>query len=410
MFKLLKRLFHTCTVFLMVMPLVSCGGGGSGTAGTTGTLSIGLTDAPAGYDAIYVTIEEISVHHEVTGWETILTLIPVQTLNLLDLVGGDIHDLGVAELKAGHYNQMRLKLSTEHDDAQNIREELHKYANYLIFEGERAQIELKVPSGLQTGIKLVNGFDIIASGSTELFLDFDALRSVVQAGNSEQWLLKPTIKVLETLTNSVSGTVMGPGVDAPLVGASISAQLYDSGAGEVTGGVAGTFSEEGGAYFMYLPVNRTNSPYNIVAMMTVYEPEIVVYEPQCQELVSTDTANYTNVNFTSLTPADTTGTLTGSVTGLAASTDSATFSIRQVHTSCGMIEVASSSVVNTISSDPLDLIYFEPITLPVLPVGEEYEVVVSASVEGVTTQVFDVEVADGGDAVLDVDFTPPPAP
>ena len=130
MFKLLKRLFYTCTVFLMVMPLVSCCGGGSGTAGTTGTLSIGLTDAPAGYDAIYVTIEEISVHHEVTGWETILTLIPVQTLNLLDLVGGDIHDLGVAELKAGHYNQMRLKLSTEHDDAQNIREELHKYAKY----------------------------------------------------------------------------------------------------------------------------------------------------------------------------------------------------------------------------------------------------------------------------------------
>ena len=55
--------------------------------------------------------------------------------------------------------------------------------------------ELKVPSGSQSGYKIVGGFDINANSTTELILDFDANRSVVVAGNSGQWLLKPTVKV-----------------------------------------------------------------------------------------------------------------------------------------------------------------------------------------------------------------------
>ena len=65
-----------------------------------------------------------------------------------------------------------------------------------------------------------------------------------------------------------------------------------------------------------------------------------------------------------------------------------------------MIEVASVGIENTV--DPADIKYSAPITLP----EGTYEVVVSS--EGEITQVFDVEVTDGADAVLDVDFTPAP--
>ena len=70
------------------------------------------------------------------------------------------------------------------------------------------EIFLKVPSGGNTGIKIVGGFDIENSKSTDIILDFDAHKSVHAhpAGKSGKWILRPSIKVVET-TNSVSGMV-----------------------------------------------------------------------------------------------------------------------------------------------------------------------------------------------------------
>ncbi|MDL1978816.1 MAG: DUF4382 domain-containing protein, partial [Deltaproteobacteria bacterium] len=54
-----------------------------------------------------------------------------------------------------------------------------------------------------SGIKILHGFDINKGQTTELILDFDASRSIVKAGSSGKWLLKPTIKVLDTEEYSV---------------------------------------------------------------------------------------------------------------------------------------------------------------------------------------------------------------
>ena len=61
--------------------------------------------------------------------------------------------------------------------------------NYVILEDDSVH-ELKVPSGYQSGVKIVKGFTINENGTTEIILDFDAMSSVVEAGNSGQWLLK----------------------------------------------------------------------------------------------------------------------------------------------------------------------------------------------------------------------------
>ena len=389
--------------FLLGIALVSCSGGGSGMVGNTGdtnsgnsgigggnigTLSLGLTDGPPPrdtYEAIYVTIKEIRVNHEDKGWETLngpdLNL--PQTFNLLELVNGIIADLGAVELEAGHYNQMRLMLGTEPVGEQ------HDYPNYLILKGDDEQIPLKVPSGYQTGIKLVKGFDIEHKGSTELILDFDALKSIVKAGKSGKYLLKPTIKVIESVTYSVEGYVEENG-ETQLEGANVSAQAYDPEAGdpkdEVTEAARAT-SNQNGYYFMYLPILKR--VLNIVATMDGYLPE-------CQMLDSSETGIMGYVRDFTLIPADATGTLTGSVRGLAGNDDSATFSIRKWDDTCdSMIEVASRSVINT-TAEPAD--YFDPITLPV----GTYEVIVSA--EGEVTQVWTIEVAAETETVLDVFF------
>jgi hypothetical protein len=404
--KLVNLITSVALFLLLGIGLVSCSGGGSGTVGSSGdsgigggnigTLILGLTDGPPPkntYDAIYVTIKEISVKHEdKEGWDRLTgpELDLPKTFNLLDLVNGVIADLGVVELEAGHYNQMRLLLGTEPDEEENILGEAHDYANYLILEGDDEQIPLKVPSGYQTGIKLVNGFDIEVEGSTELVLDFDANKSIVKAGKSGKWLLKPTIKMIESVTYSVEGFVED-NEDNRLAEADVSAQIYDSAAldpkDEITV-AASAKSNDNGYYFMYLSLYQEK--YNIVATKDGYLPACKVLDSD--GLI----AGY--IRHFNLTPAAATGTFTGSARGLESPEDTALFSIRQVDASCGMIEVASRSAVNT-TAEPAD--YFDPITLPV----GTYEVVVSA--EGEETQVWSIEVTADTETVLDVFYSAP---
>jgi hypothetical protein len=392
----INRQILACLIILTAVLLVSCSGGGS--AGRLGTLELSLIDSPSPYQAIYVTINQVRVHHEIDGWKTLsdLNLDLPRTINLLDLVNGAMSYLGSAELAAGHYNQMRLIL--EHSEGtppsgdSNILGNPHPFYNYLI-DSEDNEIFLKVPSGGNTGIKLVNGFDIEFSGATELVLDFDALKSVVQAGNSGKWLLKPTIKVVETVTNSVSGMVVDADNDSGLEGAVVSAQKYSPDPPDAADRVvteAGTVSDEQGNYFMYLPLlSPTDDPYNIIVAMTGYAPA-------CQQLSSNQTGGYTaDFALTALNEGQT-GTLSASVNGLTTENDSALFSIRQTHSECGVIEVASVSVANTI--DLLVPITSDPITLP----AGTYQAVVSA--EGWETKVIDVEVNAGQDYLIDVEF------
>ena len=384
MFNLFNRLVCACAIFLMVVPLVSCDGGGSG--GGTGTLVLGLTDATTDdYQAIYVTIAEVQVNKaaegeedEGAGWQTILT--PDTTYNLLELVNGVIETLGIAELAAGKYNQMRLILADQPDDSLNILGESHPFANYLI-DSEDNYKELKVPSGFQTGIKIVKGFTIYGNQATEITLDFDAMKSVVQAGKSGKYLLKPTIKVLETIVNSVAGAV-DDGID-PLAGALVSAQVYDPVATDARDEVStesSTVTSENGAYVLYLAPGT----YNIVAVQAGYEPG-------CTETVATGFEEYT-ANF-SLDLAAALGTVAGTINGLVEpEEDFATLSFRKTQ-NCenGQVTIEVKSV-NVGEGGTYNV---------TLPAGN-YQLVVSAEEE--TTQVFAIAVTEGIETVQDINF------
>ena len=69
-----------------------------------------------------------------------------------------------------------------------------------------AEIALTTPSAVQSGIKLINEFDVAPGQLVDLVLDFDACKSVVTRGNGS-YLLKPVIKVIPTVLNGISGFV-----------------------------------------------------------------------------------------------------------------------------------------------------------------------------------------------------------
>lgn len=270
--KNLRRLCIYLLCMTAVIFLASCGGGGSSVDGQ-GTLSTSLTDSSSEeYQAVYVTIDRVDVHLEDNNsWETVAT--PGKTYNLLELVNGVVENLGEVLLDTGHYTQMRLIIGETADQGTNIFDALHNYANYII-DKDGAPFELKVPSGSQTGLKIVNGFDINDNQTTELILDFDALRSVVKAGSSGNYLLKPTVKVLTTTDYAiVDGTVTETESDPllPLDQVFVTAQTTAPEEVDIKDQVvlqSGTLTTEAGEYALFLEPGD----YNLVAIRTGYSP------------------------------------------------------------------------------------------------------------------------------------------
>ena len=198
--------------------VAGCGGSG-GNGGGTGTLGVSLTDAPAcGFDAVNVTVVKARVHQSGSasesagGWSEI-TLDPPRKINLLDLTNGVAESLGQTTLPAGHYTQVRLVL-----EANNANNGSNPPNNSVVLSGTGEEIALFTPSAVQSGIKLINEFDVAPGQRVDLMLDFDACKSVVTRGNGS-YLLKPVIKVIPMTLNGINGFV-----DASLSNVMVSAQ------------------------------------------------------------------------------------------------------------------------------------------------------------------------------------------
>ncbi|NDP38428.1 MAG: DUF4382 domain-containing protein [Rhodoferax sp.] len=210
---------------VLIAGLAACGGGGSASTDSSGRLSLALTDAPAcGYDAVNVTIEKVRIHQNGNasdtdgGWSEIV-LSPALRVDLLKLQNGDLAELGELTLPTGSYNQMRLVL------ADNAGANVLANSVVLTSDPTKAELALKTPSGQQSGVKAKQFSLTIAPNQLANFvIDFDACKSVVVAGNSGQYLLKPQLSVLPRYISGVTGFV-----DAGLANGFASVSLQQNG-------------------------------------------------------------------------------------------------------------------------------------------------------------------------------------
>jgi len=181
----MKRMYANW-IAAIVVTLGVAGCGGSGSAGS-GTLNVGLTDAPGDFDAVYVTIDRIAVHRADESNESNASWITVADVNgtfdLLKLQHGTTEDLGVSTIPAAKYTQMRLYLSDESNDSS-----MYPYGNFVVING--MAYELTVPSMV---IKENNNFVMAGDGNMTMTIDFDANSSVHQADG--KWVLKPVLHV-----------------------------------------------------------------------------------------------------------------------------------------------------------------------------------------------------------------------
>lgn len=184
----------TLTLLMFLINFASCEKDATEPSPENGYIVVHLTDAPANFDAVNITFSEISAHID-SEWVTI-HLKADSTVNLLDWTNGKSIILGQAEIPAGHYTQVRLKI---------------KAAEIVV---DNKTFPLDVPSGAQSGLKFGLNFTINPGSTYELVLDFDVNKSIVTTGPKKDpngYKLKPHIRVIsKAVSGSISGTVTNP--------------------------------------------------------------------------------------------------------------------------------------------------------------------------------------------------------
>ncbi|HLG22802.1 MAG TPA: DUF4382 domain-containing protein [Candidatus Manganitrophaceae bacterium] len=196
----MKRNHLKFFAFVFLALLSGCGGGNG--SGGTGRVKVSLTDAVAcGFDEVNVTVSQVRIHQsasaseQMSGWHDI-DISPPRKINLAALTNGVLEELGMAVLPAGHYTQLRLVLLPNSPGGA---------MNNSVTPTGGVETEMKTPSAVQSGLKLIHEFDVAANELVDLVLDFDACKSVVQKGNGS-YGLKPVISVIPTV---VSGAISG---------------------------------------------------------------------------------------------------------------------------------------------------------------------------------------------------------
>ena len=156
-------------------------------------MNIYLTDAPAQYKAVWIDIQQVMVKrsddNSDNGWTAVPLLRPGR-YNLLELRNGRDTLLGGVDLPAGKVPQIRLILGNN---------------NQVVLQ-DGTVADLKTPSAQESGLKLKLDANLTPGIPYELVLDFDAARSIVKAGNSGQYILKPVIR---TFARAAGGAIQG---------------------------------------------------------------------------------------------------------------------------------------------------------------------------------------------------------
>lgn len=158
-----------------------------------------LVDAPADYDEIWIEVlalrvkadyQDSEMNDDDNSWNEII-FEGSRYVNLLDLTGGNSLLLGTEDFPSGEIDQIRLILGED---------------NYLIRDGDR--FELKTPSAQQSGLKIKVNQTVEAGNTYNLVIDFDAAKSIVEAGNSGNIILKPVLRAFLEQSQGVQGQVV----------------------------------------------------------------------------------------------------------------------------------------------------------------------------------------------------------
>jgi hypothetical protein len=192
--------------------LAGCGGSGSGSVetGTTGFLSLGVSDGPI-HSAKKVCIEFTEIELKGSGPSTTVTLDAPEKVNLLDFQGDNAMPiLTNHELEAGDYQWMRLGIEADKNGTGGTGDSdpdlCDGAASYMVMDDGSVH-NLYVPSSSNNGLKLVGGFTVPVNDTANFTAEFDIAKSITAPpGLDPDVVMRPVIR----LVNNVDvGTLTG---------------------------------------------------------------------------------------------------------------------------------------------------------------------------------------------------------
>jgi hypothetical protein len=189
--------------------LAACGGSGGESTAKTGALTLGITDAAIDYaDELVVQFSGVELKPK-GGASFVIDFATPKSLDLLELQGTNRAVILDGEVvPAGEYEWLRLKVNAD----PNVGGD-----SWLRREATGEMCELRIPSGAETGLKLVRGFTVGVGTTTDFTVDFDLRKSVVappgqsaptDACAGQAYLLKPALRIVDNLqVGAIAGSV-----------------------------------------------------------------------------------------------------------------------------------------------------------------------------------------------------------
>lgn len=215
----MKKLSPIYLLFVLLLSLTTFQSCNDDSDDNTARIQLKLVDEPGDY--LEVNVEIIDIQYNTSdseeGWMSYTSEsgYPIN-VDLTELVAGNDLLLVDQIIPSGMLKQIRLVLSDN---------------NTLVIEGDADEvgepIHLDTPSALQSGLKLNLNEELEPGFSYTFILDWIVSESVVEAGASGIYNLKPVIKVnAEVNSGSISGIVVET-VDESLVGkGNVTVEVY----------------------------------------------------------------------------------------------------------------------------------------------------------------------------------------
>jgi Domain of unknown function (DUF4382) len=187
---------------VVLFGLASCGGGNDG----SGSMSLSVGDAPVdGAEKVVVQFTGVELIPD-AGNPVTITFAAPKAIDLLNDSGTASAQLFSQPVPAGSYGQIRLMVVADGNPS-----------NSYIILSDGTMHGLQVPSGSETGLKLVSGFTVPGSGVVDYTIDFDLRQAVTcPPGQASACVLKPVERLVDNTTvgniqGQVSNTVVPAG-------------------------------------------------------------------------------------------------------------------------------------------------------------------------------------------------------
>jgi Domain of unknown function (DUF4382) len=178
---------------VVLFGIAGCGGGSS----NSGTMmSLSVADAPIdGAEKVVVEFTGVELIPD-SGNSVNITFAAPKTIDLLNDSGTASAQLFSQPIPPGSYGQIRLMVVADGDPS-------HSY----IVLSDGTMHGLQVPSGSETGLKLVSGFTVPSTGVVDYTIDFDLRQAIVcPPGQAPACTLKPVERLVN---NTTVGNIQG---------------------------------------------------------------------------------------------------------------------------------------------------------------------------------------------------------